>query len=801
MLEDCAGAGAGDRRRLCSPAPAGARAPARASSGPRARRAGGRSPEPAAAGGAAADLAYVIYTSGSTGRPKGVAIEHRSAVALVRWAREVVHGRRSWRACWLDLDLLRPVGLRDVRAAGLGRHGDPGRQRAGAAGRCRRRGEVTLVNTVPSAMAELLRRGRCRLGADGEPGGRAAARRAGGADLRALGTVERLLQPLRPVGGHDLLDLVARCARARSGRRRSAGRWRTRGPTCWTGACEPVPVGVPGRAVPRRRGPGARLPGPAGADGGAVRAGSVRRRRRASGCTGRATWCAALPDGELEFLGRLDHQVKVRGFRIELGEIEAALLAPSGGARRRRCWRAGTSAASGAWWPTWSPGRSAGAGLRRAARLPAGALPEYMVPSAFVVLRGAAADAQRQGGPPGAAGAGRRRSAASAGHRGAAARRSEELLAAIWPRCSGSSGWASTTTSSTWAATRCWPRRLVVAGARGVRRRAAPAARCSRRRRVARLARALDAARRGRRSAAPALMPLDRERRRCRCRSPSSGCGSWTGSTRAARRTTSRRRLRLTGRSTSAALAARAGRGRAPARGAAHDLRARPAASRCSGSHPAVPVALPRGRPRRPWRQSRRGAASAAAGGEEAGGRSTSAAGRCCGRSCCGWPRTSTCCSLTIHHIVATAGRWASCCASWRRSTAPSRGAAVAAAGAAGAVRGLRRVAAGVAAGRGAGAAARLLARARWRARRRCWSCRPTGRGRRCAAPGAARLPVALRRQLAAALRGAGPARGRDPVHGAAGGLPGAAGALQRPGGPRRRLAGGGPQPARDWRG
>ena len=42
----------------------------------------------------------------------------------------------------------------------------------------------------------------------------------------------------------------------------------------------------------------------------------------------------ACPDGELEYLGRIDHQVKIRGFRIELGEIEAALARPSGGARR-----------------------------------------------------------------------------------------------------------------------------------------------------------------------------------------------------------------------------------------------------------------------------------------------------------------------------------------------------------------------------------------------------------------------------------------------------------------------------------
>src|SRR5262249_182205 len=35
--------------------------------------------------------------------------------------------------------------------------------------------------------------------------------------------------------------------------------------------------------------------------------------------------CRSLANGEIEYLGRIDHQVKVRGYRIELGEIEAAL--------------------------------------------------------------------------------------------------------------------------------------------------------------------------------------------------------------------------------------------------------------------------------------------------------------------------------------------------------------------------------------------------------------------------------------------------------------------------------------------
>ncbi|MDB6452012.1 AMP-binding protein, partial [Serratia sp. 21NM0010] len=37
-----------------------------------------------------------------------------------------------------------------------------------------------------------------------------------------------------------------------------------------------------------------------------------------------------LPDGQLEYLGRMDHQVKIRGFRVELGEIETLLGAQPG---------------------------------------------------------------------------------------------------------------------------------------------------------------------------------------------------------------------------------------------------------------------------------------------------------------------------------------------------------------------------------------------------------------------------------------------------------------------------------------
>ncbi|HEX8558836.1 MAG TPA: condensation domain-containing protein, partial [Pyrinomonadaceae bacterium] len=100
-----------------------------------------------------------------------------------------------------------------------------------------------------------------------------------------------------------------------------------------------------------------------------------------------ARWDAA---GELEYLGRVDGQVKVRGYRIELGEVEAALLSHEGvrdaavaareGARGEMMLVAYVVAAEGA----AEGGGAINAGeLREHVRR---VLPEYMTPSAFVQL-------------------------------------------------------------------------------------------------------------------------------------------------------------------------------------------------------------------------------------------------------------------------------------------------------------------------------------------------------------------------------------------------------------------------------
>src|SRR5215210_1881286 len=141
-------------------------------------------------------LAYVIYTSGSTGRPKGVAIEHRSAVALARWARdafsdEELSGVLAATSVCFDLsvfEIFAPLawGGRVILAENaLALPGLPAAD------------EVRLLNTVPPVAAELLRAGlpapvrtACLAG---EPLPAALAAR-----LYETGTVDRVLNLYGP---------------------------------------------------------------------------------------------------------------------------------------------------------------------------------------------------------------------------------------------------------------------------------------------------------------------------------------------------------------------------------------------------------------------------------------------------------------------------------------------------------------------------------------------------------------------------------------------------------------------------
>jgi amino acid adenylation domain-containing protein len=272
------------------------------------------------------NLAYLIYTSGSTGRPKGVAIEHRSAIALVDWATraftaEELEGVLAATSVCFDLSVFEvfvplALGGRVVLAANALALPDlPGAW------------EVSLVNTVPAAMRELVRGGRLpgsvrTVNLAGEPLPRALAEAVHAAGVARLlnlygpsedttySTIEEVAagEPGEPRIGRPLpgsqaygVDRAGQLApMGVAAELQLGGAGLARG---YLGRPELtaerfVPDALSGE-------PGARL----------YRTGDLVRSR---------------PDGRWGFLGRIDHQVKVRGFRIELGEIEAALLAAPG---------------------------------------------------------------------------------------------------------------------------------------------------------------------------------------------------------------------------------------------------------------------------------------------------------------------------------------------------------------------------------------------------------------------------------------------------------------------------------------
>jgi amino acid adenylation domain-containing protein len=318
-------------------------------------------------------LAYLIYTSGSTGRPKGVAIEHAAAVRLVAWAGQAfssdeLRGVLAATSVSFDLSIFEIfVPLSFGGAVILA-------ENALALATLPARGSVTLINTVPSALAGLLELGALppsvrTVNLAGEPLRRALADQilAAGVKLWDLygPSEDTTYSTGAVVEASDLSEPVIGWPVAGS-----------RGYVVDRGL-QPLPLGIPGELClgggGLARGYLGRpeltaerfIPDPFGGQPGArlYRTGDLVRRRF---------------DGALDYLGRLDHQVKIRGFRIELGEVEAALLALPGVREAVVVARDGVLAA----YVSLAGGGSEEA-LRDTLREK---LPAPFVPSAFVVL-------------------------------------------------------------------------------------------------------------------------------------------------------------------------------------------------------------------------------------------------------------------------------------------------------------------------------------------------------------------------------------------------------------------------------
>ena len=179
--------------------------------------------------------------------------------------------------------------------------------------------------------------------------------------------------------------------------------------------------------------------------------------RPRAACTARATWCAASPTASIEFLGRADYQVKIRGFRIELGEIEAVLARHPDvkEVRRRRALRG-----------RWTRKRLVA--LRRADRGPPSTCPSCAASPArrcpttwcralFVGPRRPPVDGEQQGRPSRLPDPGRQRPDLATEFVAPRTDARGDPGADLGGVPRRRAGRASTTTSSTWVVTRCWP--------------------------------------------------------------------------------------------------------------------------------------------------------------------------------------------------------------------------------------------------------------------------------------------------------------------------------------------------------
>jgi amino acid adenylation domain-containing protein len=330
--------------------------------------------------------AYVIYTSGSTGRPKGTVISQKSIVNRLLWMQAEYRLTPEDRIlqktpCSFDVSVWEffwPL----IVGSGLVVAKPGGHKDAVYLVEIIRLRQVTTLHFVPSMLqafsqeatisqCQSLRRVIC----SGEA--------LSGELLAQFG--EKLKVPVHNLYGptEAAVDVTYRACERRESGTVPIGRpiWNTQ-VYVLDGLLQAVPVGVTGELY---------IAGAGLARGYLKRPGLTAERFVANpfGAPGTKMYCTGdlvkwRADGNLEFIGRVDHQVKIRGFRIELGEIEAVL---SQHAAVAQCTVVAREDKPGqkqlAAYVVSKNGELDRAALREHV---AQRLPEYMVPAAFVTL-------------------------------------------------------------------------------------------------------------------------------------------------------------------------------------------------------------------------------------------------------------------------------------------------------------------------------------------------------------------------------------------------------------------------------
>lgn len=266
------------------------------------------------------NLAYIIYTSGSTGKPKGVAIQHKSVDELINWAGGVftsidLQGVLASTSICFDLSVFELFVTLSLGGCVILAEDALHLANLKAAKR------ITLINTVPSAITELLRMGAIpesvtTVNLAGEPLKTSLVKQ-----ICELSHVQRVFDLYGPSEDTTYSTFALRLPDGPA----TIGRPITNTEVYLLDSnFNPVPEGVAGeiylggqglargylnrpdvtadRFVPN---PFSSMP-------------STRLYR--TGDLGRH-----LPDGDIEYMGRIDHQVKIRGYRIESGEIETVI--------------------------------------------------------------------------------------------------------------------------------------------------------------------------------------------------------------------------------------------------------------------------------------------------------------------------------------------------------------------------------------------------------------------------------------------------------------------------------------------